>query len=111
MPWGPLCERIEPFYPKAGNGRQPYPLPTILRIYFLQHWFNYADEAMEDALYEMPLLSRFAGIDLGEDAIPDAGTIVDATLIRAPPSTKNRDRMHDPDMSQTKKANQYGTSG
>jgi IS5 family transposase len=143
VPWTRLCERIEPFYPKAGNGRKPYPLPTMLRIHFLQHWFNYADEAMEEALYEMPLLTRFAGIDLGEDTIPDAGTIlnfrhlleahelaevlfaevqklleerglllrrgtiVDATLIQAPPSTKNRDKKRDPEMSQTKKANQW----
>jgi IS5 family transposase len=35
------------------------------------------------------------------------GTIVDATLINAPSSTKNKDGKRDPDMHQTKKGNQY----
>ncbi|MDN0518188.1 transposase, partial [Escherichia coli] len=42
----------EPFYPKAGNGRRPYPLETMLRIHCMQHWYNLSDGAMEDALYE-----------------------------------------------------------
>jgi IS5 family transposase len=36
-----------------------------------------------------------------------SGTIVDATLIAAAPSTKNRERKRDRDMSQTKKGNQW----
>ena len=32
------------------------------------------------------------------------GTIVDATLIAAPPSTKNRTKSRDPEMKQTKKS-------
>lgn len=35
------------------------------------------------------------------------GTIVDATLIEAPPSTKNRARARDPEMHQTKKGNRW----
>lgn len=35
------------------------------------------------------------------------GTIVDATLIDAPSSTKNKDGQRDPEMRQTKKANQW----
>lgn len=35
------------------------------------------------------------------------GTIVDATLIHAPSSTKNQDGKRDPEMHQTKKGNQY----
>ena len=35
------------------------------------------------------------------------GTIVDASIISAPPSTKNKDRARDPDLHQTKKANQW----
>ena len=35
------------------------------------------------------------------------GTIVDATLIAAPPSTKNGEKARDPDMHQTKKGNQW----
>jgi IS5 family transposase len=35
------------------------------------------------------------------------GTIVDATLIAAPSSTKNQNKQRDPEMSSTKKNNQY----
>jgi transposase, IS5 family len=36
-----------------------------------------------------------------------AGTLVDATIIAAPSSTKNRERQRDPEMHQTKKGNQW----
>jgi hypothetical protein len=35
------------------------------------------------------------------------GTMVDATIIHAPPSTKNQERKRDPEMHQTKKGNQW----
>jgi IS5 family transposase len=35
------------------------------------------------------------------------GTMVDATLVNAPTSTKNRDKARDPEMHQTKKRNQW----
>ena len=35
------------------------------------------------------------------------GTIVDATIIAAPPSTKNKSKARDPEMHQTKKGNQW----
>jgi IS5 family transposase len=143
IPWQRLIALVEPVYPKPGNGRRPYPLGTMLRIHLLQHWYGYSDPAMEDALHEVPLLRRFAGLDAGESRMPDEttilnfrhllethqlaeslfqevvsllterglilheGTIVDATLIAAPPSTKNRARKRDPEMSSSKKANQW----
>ncbi|WP_424925952.1 hypothetical protein [Aeromonas caviae] len=36
LPWQNMVEVIEPFYPKAGNGRRPYPLETMLRIHCMQ---------------------------------------------------------------------------
>ena len=51
IPWLQLEAQIEPFYPKPGNGRRPYPLATMLRIHFMQNWYNMSDPAMEDALY------------------------------------------------------------
>lgn len=54
LPWDKLLGVIEPVYPKAGNGRRPYPLETMLRIHCMQQWYNLSDEAMEDALYESP---------------------------------------------------------
>ena len=52
VPWSELCALIEPFYPKAGNGRAPIGLERMLRIYFLQQWFNLSDPAVEEALYD-----------------------------------------------------------
>jgi IS5 family transposase len=141
--WEALCTVVEPYYPKKGNGRPPIGLERMLRIHFLQHWFNLADLACEEALYDSASLRRFAGIDLGCEAVPDAttmlkfrrlleqrklaerlfaevgrvlqgsgmtlktGTIVDATIIAAPSSTKNADKQRDPEMHQTKKGLQW----
>jgi len=143
VPWAALCSVIEPHYPKAGNGRPPVGLGRMLRMYLVQHWFNLADEACEDALLDSPALRRFVGIDLGRERVPDAttllkfrrllednklgealfakvgevlqarglkvgsGTIVDATIIAAPSSTKNASGTRDPEMHQTKKGNQW----
>ena len=71
VPWTELVALIEPYYPKAGNGRQPVGLSIMLRVYFLQQWFNLSDPGAEDALYESPALRRFAGVDLGRAAAPD----------------------------------------
>jgi len=143
VPWSTLCAVIEPHYPKRGNGRPPIGLERMLRLHFLQHWFNLADFACEEALYDSASLRRFVGIDLGREAVPDAttllkfrrllekhqlneqlfatvgqvlqdsgmtlktGTIVDATIISAPGSTKNREKKRDPEMHQTCKGKQW----
>jgi transposase, IS5 family len=143
VPWGELEGLIEPHYPKAGNGRQPVGLSVMLRVYFLQQWFNLSDPGVEEALYESPVLRRFAGVDLGRAPAPDettvlrfrhlleehelcgkildtvnlyleskgirigTGTIVDATIIHAPSSTKNSNGERDPEMHQTRKGKQW----
>ena len=143
VPWAVLLSLIEPYYPKAGKGRRPYPLDVMLRIYFLQQWYQLSDPGAEEALYDIQSMRAFAGLELGRDAIPDettilnfrhlleahdltkaifeavsahledkgallrGGTIMDATLIAASPSTKNKDRKRDPEMSQSKKGNQW----
>ncbi|MCZ2420805.1 MAG: IS5 family transposase [Burkholderiales bacterium] len=143
VPWGEFCALIEPHYPKAGNGRPPVGLERMLRMYCIANWFNLADEACEDALYDVAVFREFCRIDLGRERVPDAttllhfrhlleahelgaamfakvgelllangmklcgGTIVDATLIAAPPSTKNREKARDPQMHQTKKGNEW----
>ena len=143
VPWKELYSLIEPFYPKAGKGRPPVGLERMLRIHFLQSWFNLSDPGAEEALYDMESLRRFVGIDLGNEPVPDEttickfrhlleandlgerifqevnahleekglrlseGTIMDATIINAPSSTKNQDKKRDPDMHSTKKGNQY----
>ena len=143
IPWAPLVALVLPHYPKAGNGRRPLPLETMLRVYFLQQWFDLSDPSAEDMLYDSESMRRFARIDLGEDTVPDestilrfrhlleaheltcrlfhlvrklleqhklllrAGTIVDATIIAAPSSTKNATKTRDPEMKQTKKGQQW----
>jgi IS5 family transposase len=66
---------IEPFYPKPGNGRPPVGVERMLRIYFLQHWFNLSDPAVEEALYDSQAMRRFVGIDLGREPVPDETTV------------------------------------
>ena len=65
VPWRDLCARIEPVSPQAGNGRPPVGLERMLRMYFLQQWFNLSDPAVEEALYDSPTMRAFVGIDLG----------------------------------------------
>jgi IS5 family transposase len=76
VPWGDLCAVIEPHYPKAGNGRPPVGLQRMIRMYFIQHWFNLSDEGCEDALLDSPTLRRIVGIDLGIERVPDATTLL-----------------------------------
>ena len=97
----------------------------------------------EESLYDSEAMRRFAGIELGDDRIPDettilnfrhllekhklteklfgevnayladkgvtlrSGTLVDATIIDAPSSTKNKAKARDPEMSSTKKGNDW----
>jgi IS5 family transposase len=48
--WDELEARVAPHYAKAGNGRQPVGLSIMLRVYFLQQWFNLSHPGVEDAL-------------------------------------------------------------
>jgi len=75
-PWEPLLALIEPYYPKAGKGRQPLGLERMLRIYFVQQWFDLSDPAAEDAIYDSESIRRFVGVELGEDRVPDETTIL-----------------------------------
>src|SRR5574338_678265 len=76
IPWSRLLALIEPHYPKGSGGRPVMPLERMLRIYFMQQWFNLSDPGMEDALYDSESMRRFAGVELVEDAIPDETTIL-----------------------------------
>lgn len=145
VPWRELEDVVEPVYPKVSDlgGRPPIELAKMLRIYFLQLWFNLSDPAVEEALYDSASMRSFVGIDLGVEAVPDEttvckfrhllekhklgkqlliavneylrvngikiakGTIVDATIISAPSSTKNKDKERDPEMHQTAKGKQW----
>lgn len=141
IPWCELEARIAPHYAKGTQGRPPYPLSVMLRVHCLQLFYNLSDPALEDALYEVESMRRFAGVKL--DRVPDettilnfrhlleshglgkelfaainahlaskglmlrAGTILDATIIAAPSSTKNQARARDPEMHQTRKGKNW----
>ncbi len=75
IPWERLEGRIEPFYPKAGCDRQPYPLGVMLRVHCVQLFYNLSDPGMEDLLYEAESVRRFVGLRL-TDALPDETTIL-----------------------------------
>src|SRR5437870_9478759 len=77
VPWRELAAVVEPVYPKVSEqgGRPPLPLERMLRVYFLQLWFNLSDPAVEEALYDSAAMRAFAGIDLGAEAAPDETTI------------------------------------
>lgn len=143
VPWQRIEALLQSVYPNSGSGRPPIGLNRMLRIYCMQQWFQLSDPGMEDALYDIESMRRFAGIELGEDPVPDEtticrfrhlleehelttqifeeiteyleelglmvreGTTVDATIIKAPSSTKNKEKQRDPEMSSTKKGNEW----
>ena len=140
IPWGAWAARVEPHYPKAGGGRPPVPLGTMLRMYVVQVAFQLSDEGTEDALWDSAAVRSFVGCG---DAVPDAttlcrfrsllaanglgralldelnasleaeglrmsaGTIVDATFVEAPSSTKNARKRRDPEAHQAKKGQNW----
>ena len=141
LPWKELETPVARYYSKSLRGRKPFPLSAMLRIHCMQLFYNLSDPAMEDTLYEVESMRRFAGITL--DTVPDEttilnfrhlleahnlgeklfnkinrhlekkglafkeATIMDATIIAAPTSTKNREGKRDPEMHQTKKGNEW----
>jgi len=143
VPWSDLVGLISPYMPEGRRGRPPFAVEVMLRVHFMQQWFNLSDPAMEEALHDMALFRDFAGLGGWDDRVPDettilrfrrvlekhklapkvlqtindllrskglmlrAGTVVDATLIAAPSSTKNADGERDPEMKQSKKGNQW----
>ena len=143
IPWQRLLKLIAPHYHRGRTGRQPHDLERMLRIHFMQQWFNLSDPQAEDAIYDSESMRRFARVELDDDKVPDestilrfrhllekhgltegifevvkdllaehrlllrAGTIVDATIIAAPSSTKNATKTRDPEMKQTRKGGSW----
>lgn len=143
IPWGKLVGKILPYYDAKETGRKKKEVSLMLKVYFLQQWYNLSDPGAEEAIYDRNSFQKFLGIDLLSESVPDEttilnfrhllethslqkkffevvnnileekglmmreGTIVDATIIAAPSSTKNREQKRDPEMSQTKKGNQW----
>ena len=75
VPWAALEELIAPYYPEGRKGRPPFSLLTMLRIHFMQQWFNLSDPAMEEGFFDTPVYREFAQLE--EFArLPDESTIL-----------------------------------
>lgn len=143
IPWGKFAGKILPYYESKNTGRRKKEVLLMLRIYFLQQWYNLSDPAAEEAIYDRNSFQKFLGIDLLSESVPDEttilnfrhlleahglqekffevvndileekglmmkeGTIVDATIITAPSSTKNKRKKRDPEMTSVKKGNDW----
>lgn len=143
IPWEDFCKEIAPYYAEKTTGRKKMEMTMMLKIYFLQQWYNLSDPAAEEEIYDRNSFQKFLGIDLLSQKVPDEttilnfrhllekhklqecffevvnkrlevagllmkeGTIVDATIISAPPNTKNQKKERDLEMHQTKKGNQW----
>lgn len=142
VPFAKLEQQLAKKYRKSTVGPKGYSLSTMLRIHVMQLVYDLSDPGMEDELYEIESMRRFAGLRLS-NRIPDEttilnfrrflennafgrklfetitdhlaeqglmlkqGTIVDATIIEAPTSTKNQTGERDPEMHQVKKGNEW----
>ena len=142
LPWGTLLAMCRKHYREESVGRPKTDLELLLRIYFLQQWYELSDPMAEAEIYDSIAFRSFLGLDILDNApdesticrfrhfleqhrLPEKffrrttkllqqrgvmlkrGTIVDASIVRASSSTKNRDRSRDPQMSSTRKNNNY----
>jgi IS5 family transposase len=128
-PWDRLCVLVSPHYPNGEGGRPPISLERMLRIYFLQQWFNLSDPGVEEALYDSVSMRAFARIDRGRERAPDETTVckcrhllerhglgakilheINAHLAQAGAKVshaKNSEGKCDPEMHQTMKGNEW----
>jgi len=142
LPWGTLLAMCRKHYQESEIGRPKTDLELLLKIYFLQQWYNLGDPTVEAEIHDSIAFRTFLRIDIGGE-IPDEsticrfrhfleshklpekffrktvkvlkekgqilkrGTIVDATIIHASGSTKNKEKKRDEEMSSTKKNNTY----
>lgn len=143
IPWQKFIENISPFYTEKELGRKKTDVKMLLKIYFLQQWYNLSDPGAEEAIYDRNSFQKFLEIDLLSSNVPDEttilnfrhlleenklqerffeatntllqekglimkeGTSVDATIITASSSTKNKKNERDPEMKSCKKGNDW----
>ena len=143
IPWDSFMEEVMKHEVQKPTGRKRTDALLLLKIHFLQQWYNLSDPGAEEAIYDRNSFQKFLGIDLLGHTVPDEttilnfrhfleehrlqtkffaivrnlleakhllmknGTVVDATIIQAPSSTKNEEKKRDPDMSSTKKGNEW----
>lgn len=143
IPWDRFLDEMTPLIEEKRTGRKRTDALLLLKIHFLEQWYNLSDPGVEDAIYDRNSFQKFLGIDLLAQSVPDEttilnfrhfleehglserffgivrdllvakglllkeGTITDATIIEAPSSTKNEGKKRDPEMTSTKKGNDW----
>ena len=136
IPCARLEALVAPHYPTALRGCRPLPLATMPRVYIPRRWFDVSDPQADDMPCDSEAMRRFAHVPdestilcfrhlltqqqltarmlaaettlLEEKRLRSkVGTIVDGTIIGAPSSTKNATQTGDPEMSRTRKGNQW----
>ena len=76
------------------------PVPDATTLLKFRHWLE-RHELTHTLFAEITKMLEERGLLMRQ------GSIVDATIIAAPPSTKNKEKARDPEMHQTKKGNQW----
>jgi IS5 family transposase len=84
----------------AGIDLNHDPVPDATTLLKFRHWLERHD--LTRALFD-----DIAAMLEERGLLMRQGTIVDATIIAAPSSTKNKSKSRDPEMHQTKKGNQW----
>lgn len=75
IPWDRMVEVVRPFYPSGRRGRPPRGIETMLRMYFIQDWFNLSVPGVEDVIYDSYAMRSFMRIDFLKEQVPDASTL------------------------------------
>jgi IS5 family transposase len=76
MPWPAMLAAIAPFYTEKDVGRKHKELKMMLKIHFLQQWYDLSDPGMEEAIYDRNSFQKFLELDLLGDGVPDETTIL-----------------------------------
>ena len=117
IPWDYWVSIIKPYYPSGKRGRPPKSIETMLRSFM---HLDFLTEQVPDATTLLHFRHLIEENKIGKRIFDDVksrlekaglimhgGSIVDATIIAAPSSTKNKEGKRDPEMHQTKKGNQW----
>ena len=76
IPWAELTAVIQPYYYPGKRGRPPIEIETMLRMYFVQLWYNMSDEMTEESIYDSRAMKEFMRTGFRQQPVPDATTLL-----------------------------------
>ena len=71
LPWPELKKLVEPNFTSTKSSSDPNEIEQMLRIYFLQQWFNLSNIALEETLYDSMSMRDFVGAHSKSQQLPD----------------------------------------